>query len=81
MLAAAGGELVARDAREQDLPVELWLQQASPREDAAAAIRHALESEADGGEATGLRAHRADDGTLLITHRWLLAVARTPDGP
>ena len=76
MLAVAGGELVARDAREQDLPVEPWLQQASPSEDAAAAIGRALESEADGGEATGLRARRADDGSLLITQRWLLAVAQ-----
>ncbi len=77
-ITAAAGKLVARSAREQDIPVDPWLAQSSPAEDAAAEVRRALEAEADGGAPTGLRAHRAEDGSLLITHRWVIAVARTP---
>ena len=77
---SAAGELVALGEREQDIPVEPWLAQASPTDDAAAEVRRALEAEADGGAATGLRGRRADDGSLLITHRWVIAVARRPDG-
>jgi SAM-dependent methyltransferase len=75
-LLAATGELVARDEREQALPVEPWLEQAAPPADVAAEIRGALEREADGGEATGLRAHRDGSGGLAIVHRWVIAVAR-----
>jgi ubiquinone/menaquinone biosynthesis C-methylase UbiE len=79
-LAAAGCELVARDERRERLPVERWLAQAAPPEDAAAEIRRVLAAEADGGEPTGLGAQRDEhDGSLLITHRWLLAVARRAD--
>jgi ubiquinone/menaquinone biosynthesis C-methylase UbiE len=76
MLAHVGAEICAREERVQPLPVEPWLEQSGTPQPAAEEIRVALAAEADGGAATGLRAHRADDRSLQIEQRWLIAVAR-----
>jgi ubiquinone/menaquinone biosynthesis C-methylase UbiE len=76
MLARGGAEMCARDERVQALPVEPWLEQSGTPEPAAEEIRAALAAEADGGAPTGLRGHRAEDGSLQIEQRWLIAVAR-----
>jgi hypothetical protein len=76
MLAAAGAEPVKVDLRRQALPVQRWLTQAAPPPDAHEAVFAALTAEADGGEPTGLNAHRDADGVLHIAQDWLLLVAR-----
>jgi SAM-dependent methyltransferase len=76
MLAGVGAEICTREERRQPLPAEPWLEQAGTPETAAEEIRTALAAEADGGAATGLRGHRADDGSLQLEQRWLIAVAR-----
>jgi SAM-dependent methyltransferase len=76
MLGAVGAEIVARDERRGVMPAERWLRQARPDDERAAHVRSALEAEADGGEPTGLEAHRDADGVLHVAQRWLLIVAR-----
>jgi ubiquinone/menaquinone biosynthesis C-methylase UbiE len=70
-LDAASRSLARSAEREQPLPVGPWLDQAHTPPAAREQIEAALEAEADGGAATGLRAHRRD-GTLAIVHTWLL---------
>jgi hypothetical protein len=68
----AAGRPPARSAeREQPLPVGPWLDQAHTPPAAREQIEAALEAEADGGSATGLRSCR-HEGTLAIVHTWLL---------
>jgi ubiquinone/menaquinone biosynthesis C-methylase UbiE len=76
MLAGAGAHICAREERVQALPVEPWLAQAGTPQAAADEIRSALAAEADGGAASGLRAHRGDDGSLQIEQHWLITLAR-----
>jgi SAM-dependent methyltransferase len=59
LLAAAGRPPDRTAARDQELPVDGWLAQSNTPPQAAARIRAALEAEADGGSATGLRAQRS----------------------
>ncbi|HSD24520.1 MAG TPA: methyltransferase domain-containing protein [Solirubrobacterales bacterium] len=61
LFARAGREVRSEAEWEQPLPVEPWLDQAATAEDARDEIRAALEQEAAGGGATGLRAERTDD--------------------
>ena len=70
---SAGGRPPRReDDWEQAMPVEPWLDQAETPPDARERILAALRAEADGGAPTGLRAAHAEDGSLTVTHRWVL---------
>ncbi len=67
----AGRSPRSEAAREHSMPIEPWFEQAQTPEADRERIRAAFEAEADGGEPTGLRAARTDDG-LVIRQRWLL---------
>ena len=71
LFAAAGRETKREAEWEQAMPLEPWLDQAQAPGRERDRIRAALEEEADGGAATGLRAERREGG-LTITQRWLL---------
>ena len=70
-LAAAGRTPKLRAEREHTTPVDGWLEQARTPEQERGAIIAELSAEADGGQATGLRAQRVD-GALTITQTWVL---------
>jgi ubiquinone/menaquinone biosynthesis C-methylase UbiE len=71
LLSAAGREARREARREQQMPVEPWLDQSETPQDARERIHAALEREAGGGTPTGLRATRSD-GVLTITQTWML---------
>ena len=75
-LLAEDAEIVARDTREQALPVDPWLASAHTPEAARRTIVDSLERELAGGGATGMRPRREAHG-LTVTQTWLLVVART----
>jgi ubiquinone/menaquinone biosynthesis C-methylase UbiE len=71
-LFADAGRDVRREAEwEQPLPVDPWLDQAKTPAAARDQIRAALQEEAAGGAATGLRATHGDDD-IVVTQRWVL---------
>jgi ubiquinone/menaquinone biosynthesis C-methylase UbiE len=71
-LFGATGRQAKREADwEQVMPLDPWFEQAGTPEPDRERVRAAIEQEADGGEATGMRASRTDDG-LTIGQRWLL---------
>jgi hypothetical protein len=71
VLADAGVRARVVAEREQELPVAAWLDQSAPGEAERARVLAALEAEAEGGPATGLRARR-NQAELVIEHRWLI---------
>jgi ubiquinone/menaquinone biosynthesis C-methylase UbiE len=73
LLATAGIPPQRFSEREQTMSVEPWLEQSSTREEDRQSIRAVLAAEADGGDASGLRAVRTPDGELSITQRWKLS--------
>jgi hypothetical protein len=81
-LLAATGLVPARFARrEQTMSVEAWLKQSATPEPDHHRIHRTLAAEADGGDASGLRAARTASGVLTITQhldtrRQLVAAGR-----
>ncbi len=71
LVADAGLRPVAEAERDERLEAEQWLSFAQPDPKARDAIVQALQAEAAGGASTGLRAAEVE-GTLTITHRYLL---------
>ena len=61
--------------REIDRPLLPWLEQAVADPSAAALVSEAFESELAGGEVTGMRPHRGDDGALWFRQLWEITTA------
>jgi ubiquinone/menaquinone biosynthesis C-methylase UbiE len=77
---ALGGRVTSTTERRQPMPVEPWLEQASPAPGAAEEVRAALAAEADGGQPTGLEGHRDEQGNLALAQHWVIVVARLERG-
>lgn len=71
--AGVSADVVAE--RRRTLDATSWVEQGQPGEAAAAEVRAVLESEAEGGPATGLSAHR-DEDRLSIAHLYVIAAGR-----
>lgn len=72
LLSAAGVTAEIAAERHRTLPAGPWLEQGQPGETQGAEVLAALEAEAHGGPATGLAAHRDDEG-LAIRHLYVIA--------
>ncbi len=72
--AGIAAELVAE--RHRTLDAVRWIEQGQPAEAATQEVLTALESEADGGPATGLEAARTEEG-LVIRHLYAIAAGRS----
>jgi len=77
LLAGAGLRAGRVAAREERLAAEPWLERAHPERAAGEEVLAALREEASGGAPTGLRA-AVVDGTLTITHRYVLIGGARP---
>jgi SAM-dependent methyltransferase len=77
LLERSGVSIESRDERRQALPAEPWLERGLPTPEASAEVLSALTAEADGGEPTGLEAHRDEAGVLQVAQRWALLAGRT----
>jgi SAM-dependent methyltransferase len=74
-VAAAGLRVRETDRIDRSLDLGAWIARAHTPADAAARVRAALAAELDGGEPTGLRPARGDDGALAVRQRWVRIVA------
>jgi SAM-dependent methyltransferase len=77
LLAEAGAVVTRTARRDNPLDLEDWMERTQTPADTRALIRARLDRELDGGEPTGLRPRRAQDGTVSLTHVWA-AVTATP---
>jgi ubiquinone/menaquinone biosynthesis C-methylase UbiE len=77
LLEAAGTTAFHDTFHDHRLAVERWLAQTATPAATAEAIRAELRREVEGGAATGMRPV-LEDGTLHLTHRYAIVVARKP---
>jgi ubiquinone/menaquinone biosynthesis C-methylase UbiE len=78
LLSESGAAVTHETTHDQRLALDRWLAQAEPSDDAASAVRAALEAELDGGPATGMRPLVHDDA-LHFVQRWAILVAERSD--
>ncbi len=76
LLAEAGAKVTATSHHDQALDVEDWMERTATPAHVRADIRARFDDELGGGRPTGLRPHRHDDRTLLLTHTWTMVTAR-----
>jgi SAM-dependent methyltransferase len=74
-VAAAGLHVRETHRIDRALELDAWIARAHTPPDAAAGVRAALAAELDGGEPTGLRPARGDDGALAVQQRWVRIAA------
>ncbi|HEY9481571.1 MAG TPA: methyltransferase domain-containing protein, partial [Micromonosporaceae bacterium] len=75
LLVGAGARVVSTSAHDQPVDVEDWMERTATPADVRADVRARFDDEIHGGEPTGLRAHRDEDGNLTLTHQWAMTVA------
>jgi hypothetical protein len=75
LLGAAGAQVVHQTARDPEIGVEPWLEQAGTPRATAEQIRAELRTELEGGPKTGMRPLEKDS-SLHFAQRWAILVAR-----
>ena len=75
LLAGAGARVVSTSGHDQSVDVEDWMERTATPAGVRADIRARFDDEMHGGETTGLRPRRDEDGKLTLTHQWAMTVA------
>lgn len=75
LLAAAGARVVHASTHAQPLDVEDWMERTATPSAVRDVIRTRFAAELDGGAPTGMHPFIGPDGTLMLTHTWMMLIA------